>query len=288
MGDTWLWNGNSWQNVTDQVYGPSPRAGAPCRMIEEDGKIYLFGGRRNGNFLNDLWADGMGKEMDKLSDHVESVWKGPRKNGSPQDATGNLILFGGMDEMGFLTDMWRWDEIPGRIDPPSHRPDFSAVATDEENGQVLLFGGIEGFLESMGDTWAWNGLEWIKKRPSTSPSPRVSASMAFDGRHILLFGGSYYDSVEGSDYYYNDTWVWDGENWRKIDTPTDATPPGRTGAALAYNPLTGQVVMFGGYGSNESFWGDTWVWDGEAWNEFHQPEGSPSPSPMEGVSLAYD
>ncbi len=62
------------------------------------------------------------------------------------------------------------------------------------------------------------------------------------------------------------------------------TPPARSDAAIAYDPLTGQVVMFGGLGDNGSL-GDTWIWNGADWT---QEVLSPSPLSRTGASMVYD
>ncbi len=62
------------------------------------------------------------------------------------------------------------------------------------------------------------------------------------------------------------------------------TPAERSGAAIAYDPDTGQVVMFGGLGDNGSL-GDTWIWNGAYWT---QPRLSLSPLTRSGASMVYD
>jgi len=62
------------------------------------------------------------------------------------------------------------------------------------------------------------------------------------------------------------------------------TPAERLGAAMAYDPATGQVVMFGGLGDNGSL-GDTWIWNGAHWTE---PRLSVSPLTRSGASMVYD
>ena len=62
------------------------------------------------------------------------------------------------------------------------------------------------------------------------------------------------------------------------------TPPARSDAAIAYDPLTGEVVMFGGLGDNGSL-GDTWIWNGADWT---QEVLSPSPLSRTGASMVYD
>ena len=62
------------------------------------------------------------------------------------------------------------------------------------------------------------------------------------------------------------------------------TPAERADAAVAYDPETGQVVMFGGLGDNGSL-GDTWIWNGSEWA---QQQLGPSPLSRFGASMVYD
>ena len=45
------------------------------------------------------------------------------------------------------------------------------------------------------------------------------------------------------------------------------SPPGRFGASMAYDPATGDAVLFGGVGSSGSYLGDTWTWNGTTWTQ---------------------
>ena len=62
------------------------------------------------------------------------------------------------------------------------------------------------------------------------------------------------------------------------------TPAERTGAAMAYDADTGQVVMFGGLGDNGSL-GDTWIWNGANWTQQHL---SVSPLTRFDASMVFD
>ncbi len=62
------------------------------------------------------------------------------------------------------------------------------------------------------------------------------------------------------------------------------SPSARYGASMAYDPATGDVVLFGGEGSS-AFLDDTWTWDGSTWTE-RSP--ATSPSARYGASMAYD
>lgn len=62
-------------------------------------------------------------------------------------------------------------------------------------------------------------------------------------------------------------------------------PPGRVGAATAYDPARGRVVLFGGRGAAGALLGDTWTFDGSAWAE--SPARRPPPA-RTGAAAAWD
>ncbi len=63
-----------------------------------------------------------------------------------------------------------------------------------------------------------------------------------------------------------------------------ADPEARAGAAMAFDALHGDVVMFGGVGRSGPL-RDTWTWDGGAWSQAHP---SVSPPAMLGAVMADD
>ncbi|HUY87038.1 MAG TPA: Ig-like domain repeat protein, partial [Acidimicrobiales bacterium] len=159
------------------------------------------------------------------------------------------------------------------------------------------------------DTWVFNGASWSQVADSgdagcistctASPPGRVYASMAFDAAtgDIVLFGGQLGFSGPG-----NDTWVFDGANWSQVadtgdpgcTTSCTASPPGRLDASMAYDAVTGDVVLFGG-GLVGGLANDTWVFDGANWSQVADT-GDPgcttsctaSPLGRGEQSMAYD
>jgi hypothetical protein len=103
------------------------------------------------------------------------------------------------------------------------------------------------------------------------PGARNQTAMAYDARRheVVLFGGQHLDGSTGSNLA--DTWLFDENGWRQVHPPT--SPPGRFGATMAYDPLDGTVVLYGGLhhvGPNDiPGLTDTWVWDGSTWRELH-------------------
>ena len=110
--------------------------------------------------------------------------------------------------------------------------------------------------------------------PPIRPSARVDAAMAYDpaGGDVILFGGL----VIGSEGLttLSDTWSWDGSQWTELH-PT-VSPPGLSGALLAYDPSTERLVLTGGDtarpGGPLEETDSTWTWDGSTWAS--QPAGT--------------
>ena len=126
---------------------------------------------------------------------------------------------------------------------------------------------------------------WTRQIPQNFPPTRQTHAMAYDSAQgqVVLFGGT---SGSGGIYVtaqaFDDTWLWDGENWTEKAPPTG--PPARAGHSMAYDAAHGQVVMFGGY-NDGAVSNDTWVWDGENWT-LKSPQTSPSA--RIDYALAYD
>ncbi|HYC32156.1 MAG TPA: hypothetical protein VEB59_07670 [Gemmatimonadales bacterium] len=194
---------------------------------------------------------------------------GPRNaHGAAFDSRNNaMIVVAGAGTDAVLDDTWSWKD--GRwsllaASGPGRRT-FPAVAFDSARGEVVLFGGNRVLFGDsthppamLGDTWLLHGREWRRVRGG-GPPPRAEAAIAYDPRRerIVLFGG--YARSGDSVVRLGDTWEWDGRRWRLASR---TGPPPRSGAAMAYAPRLGAVVLFGGSGGPL---GDTWTWNGRAW-----------------------
>jgi hypothetical protein len=72
---------------------------------------------------------------------------------------------------------------------------------------------------------------------------------------VDLFGG-----FDGH-FYQLTMWQWTGSDWMQLFPAT--VPYARSSAAVARNPRTGQVVLFGGLGDVNP--NNTWTYDGTTW-----------------------
>jgi hypothetical protein len=188
------------------------------------------------------------------------------------------VLFGGITggvgpapTMPF-GDTWTWNGSTWTqlaVTGPSPREHAAASTLD---GVTVLFGGSHTSTDSqdqnipLGDTWTWDGASWTQYN-GTGPSPRCGHAMAALNGTVVLFGGS---NTQFTDVgaRMGDTWIWDGGGWTELKVPG---PAPRFFHVMA--TLNGQVVLFGGNGSNagnasNAAWlDDTWTWDGTSWTQ---------------------
>lgn len=196
-------------------------------------------------------------------------------------AHNQVVLFGGQDYSGDnYADTWVWDGSNWSEKSPQHSPTAQsahAMVYDSAHSQAVLF--------SLNDTWLWDGTDWTPV-PPIGPSGRYGHAMAFDSAHgqVVLFGGA---DANGSSVPtpLADTWVWDGHKWTQKFP--QASPSARFQHAMAYDSAHGQVVLYGGFTSNNftSALGDTWLWDGSNWT---QASPQTSPSARAEHAMVYD
>lgn len=168
--------------------------------------------------------------------------------------------------------------------PPEHRP--PAIWSRAMTGLLVA----AGLVLIAGVGIALRAHPFLTDRaPLTSATPsspnaigvperRDAAAVAYDAARqvVVMFGGM------GRNGWLNDTWIWDGANWREQSLAR--APSRRAGAAMAFDPATRQTVLFGGSSGNDKL-GDTWTWDGKNWTQQHP---ATSPPPRIHHALAYD
>lgn len=147
-------------------------------------------------------------------------------------------------------------------------------------GAPVLFGGRTG-TSYLSDTWLWSRGAWVQQTPTQSPSARGGHALVSNGRpnEGILFGG--YDGQYPQLRLLNDTWMWNGANWAQV-TPVHSPEP-RGDHAMAFDPVRGEVVLFGGY--DGTYRRDTWIWDGSDWI---QKNPSNMPTAGVGARMAFD
>jgi len=116
-----------------------------------------------------------------------------------------------------------------------------------------------------------------QQQPVWEPVPelcyRWDPAIAYDPvrQRSVLFGGRY--SNGHGQTYLQDTWEWDGTRWSQR-TPLHS-PPGRSLAAMAFDPVRGTTILFGGADGTTGF-SETWEWDGRDWSQIPTVNGPPA------------
>ena len=321
--DTWEWNPSSgaWTDRTSA--GPHPSARTQHGMVYEksSGKILLFGGGTSSTATNDgtsvstslkdtweyapvahSWADRSPASGPDARHDFGLVWDSSRNR---------AILVGGMQvdpavaTHVYKQDTWEWDPTgagtwtdrtaSGTNPSPRHA---HAMAYDGTRKRVVLFGGSDDNTAGKNDLWDWdpNSSEWSQRLSGSEsglPSARIYASLVSDNNsHLELVAGEFAASLPGTKVGgltgSNEVWELAPATPAFTNrTPPQDLPAPRTEHAMAYNPATGKVYMFGGRGdqSSQASLNDFWEWDGKAWTQVVTSNG---PAAAYGAALAYD
>jgi hypothetical protein len=153
---------------------------------------------------------------------------------------------------------------PGRADPSADAPPGPATTGEPSNDAPP----------------GWSSAAAL---PATF-APRWDFSVAYlpTTQQVVLFGGA---PAAAGDPWFNEVWLYKDGVWTQGAAPPDGLTP-RGGAAMAYDPDIGQIVLFGGEGSDWPPDDDTWLFDGTTWTP-----GPPAPAGLAGrvgARMVYD
>ncbi len=127
---------------------------------------------------------------------------------------------------------------------------------------MLLFGGTDNY----GNTWLWNVHGWTLAHPSTSPSGRFDAAIAYDpATHVVMM----YGGRVAAGQLVDDTWAWDGNTWTELDAGTGSPPPDE-GGAMAWDERLATMVLVVPGPSAAAPQPETWIWTGTQWSRAHE------------------
>ena len=149
--------------------------------------------------------------------------------------------------------------------------------------RIILFGGADE-AKVYGDTWSYANGKW-QRLTESGPSPRTFPGMVMADHYILLFGGNrvLFGSEKNPTHYLDDTWIFKEGRWNEIKLKNHPGP--RAEMAIGYDPVTKNVILFGGRQSGDQWIAsDTWIFDGTGWSEWKKP----GPSARSGAVMSYD
>ncbi len=109
------------------------------------------------------------------------------------------------------------------------------------------------------DGYTWTNLT---ARLTNSPSARIT-TLAWDGTdgYVLLYGG-----IASGGVNEQDTWTYANGTWTNITATTTGAPPTLVFGSMAWDPTSGDVVLFGGENEQTiAFVNYTWVYHDKTW-----------------------
>ena len=261
----WTWMNGSNTFGTVPVYGtmgvaspgntPGYRTESTSAWADKNGNLWLFGGGSSGGFYNDLWKYNIasnewtwvnGSQTGGATGTYGTMGVTSALNSPPgrasytnwMDAAGNFYLFGGYNDDGPLSDVWKYDPVTGL---------WTWIA------------GENSYLS------AGNYVQYCVNNGSTGPMARYENRSAqllgCNADAFLTFGGS---AQNGFNVYscLNDLWMYNTQNnqwtWvsgtNTIDAPgsygtigvgsTTNLPPSRAGGC-AWMDNSGVLWLFG-------------------------------------------
>lgn len=135
------------------------------------------------------------------------------------------------------------------------------------------FDGINEGGNFNNETWEWGDSQWLQQAPATSPSARALYAMAYGLGSTYLFGGT--PDGSGAGPHHTDTWRLNGITWTQVTT---SGPTAGLGPAMAFDPVSGLFVLFGGNvsGPSVSETNRTWLFNGSTWTEDARTQRPPA------------
>ncbi|MBI5493767.1 MAG: hypothetical protein HY904_02005 [Deltaproteobacteria bacterium] len=149
---------------------------------------------------------------------------------------------------------WRFPELRGDL-PVGLRG--VAAAYDPVGGGVMFYGGCGGGNDALPYVWRWDGAAFALE---AAPEGRAQATLVADpGRGAVVLVGGVRDCAQPPATFSTSTWEWNGYAWRAVP---GATLSARRGAAGAWEPATGTVLVHGGTSAAGTPLADLWRFDG--------------------------
>lgn len=167
---------------------------------------------------------------------------------------------------------WTLTNIPTTNVPPARHENPGAASKTH----FYVFGGNSNTSASTfyNDLWSFDGKAWkleTANGATGSPAKRDRAAICWDDARgkLMVFGG------HNASGLFNDLWEWDPTTkaWTDV-TPTSLSPSARQFSAMAWEPSSKSMILFGGL-SAAGHEADTWrLLAGRIWRK-EAPTNSP-------------
>jgi hypothetical protein len=285
----WSLQNGTWTQLQPGAM-PSARMNSALATDTLNGTVLLYGGNDGARIASDETWSWNGTAWTLLSPNMTPG--GLAKHAMAYDiARQRTVLFGGIHDLWatqnlssatFEFDGTTWSAA-SPIQPPTARTG-STLAYHPGIAQIVMFGGDDSNSASMDDTWIFDGTDWNQQNPLLPhPAARSGASMVSVLNHgtCVLFGGI--DATTMA--IHNDTWDFDGANWKQVQNVYGGIYPPRREFALAHDVQRDRLVAFGGSIANGSLQDDTWEYGAQFQRFGNGCPGSAGVPSLTGVTL---
>ncbi|CAG8798905.1 26487_t:CDS:2, partial [Racocetra persica] len=193
-----------WSRITVNGTSPIGRYGHSVAVIGS--KMYIFGGRFEGYYLNDLLAFDVNTYMANGAgwEFITPASQSPPGRMAHISCVYNdkIYMFGGNDAHRCFNDMWcfdprtnTWTELSCIGFIPSARKFHGAAIVDDV---IYVFGGMTQDGKELGDLTAFrisNQRWYMFQKMGPSPNSRYHLTMTTAKEKIIVFGG---ESTQGA------------------------------------------------------------------------------------------
>lgn len=290
--DTWAWDGSTWTNVTPAAAGDSPPTLGNRQQLAYDAardRVVLFESAASGSSQTYEWNGTVWTDVTPAS-AADSPTLARYGFALVYDASRALtLMYGGFNGTAYRQgDVWAWNGSvwtnvtpAGTTTNPAQQYEAFGMAYDAVRARVVA-------LVGSGSTWEWDGAAWTAITADDVAIHRTNEVMAFDAStgKTVMFGGMQ-GFGGGGGTVLSDTWEWNGVAWTQLTPAT--SPSARYGAAMAYDPVAKDLVLFGGrpfeFGTPLA---DTWKWTGTTWLNVTPAAAADSPSARYLHAMAFD
>lgn len=296
LRDTWSFDltNHTWTDLSPAI-SPSPRD-LPSMAYDAAADLTVLFGGDAVNFpggIDDTWTYDYGTNT---WTNVTGTTAPPARIGGAMsyDSTAQLvILFGGDTYPGAVNDTWTydasqdaWANVSGTVAPSTYLVS-EGMAFDPVRDLTLLFGGIfdPGAAHSF---WSFDlaARTWTNLGTPVTGLARAFESLVYDSGEgvLVMFGGITY--VPGGTDVTNQTWTLDPGSGVWANRTGGETPPARSNASMAYDPVAGRIILFGGGPFPGIYRNDTWSFNPgtDTWTNVT----TAGPSPRGSAAMAYD
>ncbi len=146
--------------------------------------------------------------------------------------------YGADNFVALPTPAWAFRTTAG----PIKRGATTDLAYDASRRVSVLYGGSHPDGQALGDTWEWDGVDWLQRNPPHGPGPRTQHEMVYDTlrKSILLFSGY---GTPPQPFNNSQVWSYDGDDWTLLTTSPDGPPPNvALQGQTAFDSVRGKMV----------------------------------------------